>query len=201
MGLALLNPALTQLRKECVEEKVSNPPPKDRRSVDLRAGVSPELSPRTSMDGGAPPFASTSSSAASTTPLAFDPAHVPSLARERNRLTLRAYLRSILANPVLASSDAFQSFLLESPIEMTPKEQQDVLIREEMDRIREQEMRSFRAEVEERVEELEGYLRKFREELVKHDGLSRVFGTIRKTENVQDLPIEYRKVMEWARIS
>ena len=194
-----------QLRKECVDEKVSNPPPKDRRSVDLRAGASPDLSPRPSMDSGAPPFASTSSSAASTTtttpPLAFDPAHVPSLARERNRLTLRAYLRSILANPVLASSDAFQSFLLESPIEMNPKEQQDVLIREEMDRIREQEMRSFRAEVEERVEELEGYLRKFREELVKHDGLSRVFGTIRRTENVQDLPIEYRKVMEWARIS
>ncbi|KAG0659904.1 hypothetical protein C6P46_004844 [Rhodotorula mucilaginosa] len=190
---------------ECVDEKVSNPPPKDRRSVDLRAGASPDLSPRPSMDSGAPPFASTSSSAASTTtttpPLAFDPAHVPSLARERNRLTLRAYLRSILANPVLASSDAFQSFLLESPIEMNPKEQQDVLIREEMDRIREQEMRSFRAEVEERVEELEGYLRKFREELVKHDGLSRVFGTIRRTENVQDLPIEYRKVMEWARIS
>ncbi|GAA5879573.1 hypothetical protein JCM3774_000289 [Rhodotorula dairenensis] len=182
------------LRKECVEEPVSNPPPKDRRSVDMRAGVSPELSPRPSTDDQS--FAPTSAPAPT-----FDPAHVPSLARERNRLTLRAYLRSILANPVLASSDAFQSFLLESPIELNSKEQQDVLIREEMDRIREQEMRSFRAEVEERVEELEGYLRKFREELVKHDGLSRVFGTIRHTENVQDLPIEYRKVMEWARIS
>lgn len=76
-----------------------------------------------------------------------------------------------------------------------------MLIREEMDRIREQEMKSFRAEVEERVEELEGYLRTFREELVKHDGLSRVFATIRQTERAQDLPVEYRKVMEWARIS
>ncbi|POY76521.1 hypothetical protein BMF94_0362 [Rhodotorula taiwanensis] len=181
------------LRKECVEESVKNPPAKDRRSVDMRAGASPEASPRPSSDGS--PYASTSA-----TPT-FDPQHVPSLARERNRLTLRAYLRSILANPVLASADAFQSFLLESPIEMSPKEKQDVLIREEMDRIREQEMRSFRAEVEERVEELELYLRKFREELVKADGLSRVFGTIRQTENVRDLPVEYRKVMEWARIS
>lgn len=76
-----------------------------------------------------------------------------------------------------------------------------MLIREEMDRIREQEAASFRSEVEERVEELEGYLRMFREELVKHDGLSRVFATIRQTENVENLPIEYRKVMEWARIS
>ncbi|GAA5977052.1 hypothetical protein JCM10908_004837 [Rhodotorula pacifica] len=185
------------LRKECVEEPVKNPPAKDRRSVEMRTGASPEASPRPSADEQ--PFASTSASA--PPPPTFDPAHVPSLARERNRLTLRAYLRSILANPVLASLNAFQSFLLESPIQLNAKEQQDVLIREEMDRIREQEMRSFRAEVEERVEELEGYLRKFREELVKHDGLSRVFGTIRRTENVQDLPVEYRKVMEWARIS
>jgi hypothetical protein len=126
---------------------------------------------------------------------------MPSLARERNRLTLRAYLRTLLLNPVIASSDAFQSFLMESPIELTPQEIKDVEVREEMDRIREEEARSFRAEVEERVAELEGYIRKFREELVKSDGLSRVFATIRRTPDVNDLPIEYRKVMEWARIS
>ena len=101
----------------------------------------------------------------------------------------------------MSSSAAFQTFLLESPISLSPKEEHDILIRDEMDRIREQEANSFKAEVEERVEELESYLRGFREELVKHDGLSRVFGTIRKTEHVEDLPIEYRKVIEWARIS
>lgn len=77
----------------------------------------------------------------------------------------------------------------------------DVEVREEMDRIREEEARSFRVEVEDRVAELEGYLRGFREELVKSDGLTRVFGTIRQTDNILDLPIEYRKVIEWARIS
>lgn len=76
-----------------------------------------------------------------------------------------------------------------------------MLIRDEMDRIREREAESFKSEVEERVEELEGYLRGFREELVMKDGLSRVFGTIRETERVEDLPVEYRKVIEWARIS
>ncbi|BGP41652.1 hypothetical protein JCM10449v2_005643 [Rhodotorula kratochvilovae] len=190
------------LRKECIEEDVKSPPAKDRRSVERKPG-SPDVpsptipSPRPSVSGEG----SSSSSSALPAPPMFDPQHVPSLARERNRLTLRAYLRSLLANPVLASADAFRSFLLESPIALTPREEQDVLVREEMDRIREQEMKSFRAEVEDRVEELETYLRTFREELVKHDGLSRVFATIRKTENVQDLPIEYRKVMEWARIS
>lgn len=199
----LQRPALTrvtspQLKKECIEEDVKAPPAKDRRSTDMKqAPSSPDssaqASPRPSLTGDDSP-------SQPPTPV-FDPNHVPSLARERNRLTLRAYLRSLLSNPVIASSDAFQSFLLESPIQLTPGEEQDVLIREEMDRIREQEMKSFRAEVEERVEELEGYLRKFREELVKHDGLSRVFATIRRTERVDDLPVEYRKVMEWARIS
>ena len=151
------------------------------------------------------PSPTTSSPLASTDDLhdspTYDMTHMPSLARERNRLTLRAYLRTILVNPVLAASGAFQSFLLESPVQLHPSEVRDVEIREEMDRIREEEARSFRAEVEGRVAELEGYLRGFREELVKSDGLSRVFATIRHTADVQDLPIEYRKVMEWARIS
>ncbi|GAA6038123.1 hypothetical protein JCM8097_007558 [Rhodosporidiobolus ruineniae] len=198
------------LRKECIEESVSGPPAKDRRSVEVRQGASPPASSASS------PRASTSrdefgSSSSSTTPTAaspsspvpptFDPRHVPSLARERNRLTLRAYLRRLLTNPALAAAPAFQTFLVESPIVLSPREEQDVLVREEMDRIREQELKSFRTEVEERVEELEGYLRMFREELVKHDGLSRVFATIRRTERVEELPVEYRKVMEWARIS
>ncbi|GAA5820277.1 hypothetical protein JCM10212_000396 [Sporobolomyces blumeae] len=183
------------LRKECIEEDVKGPPPKDRRSVQMQA-ASPPASPRNSTDG----FGSSSSSVPSTPPT-FDGHHLPSLARERNRLTLRAYLRHLLANPVLSSSAAYQSFLLESPITLSAKEEHDVLIRDEMDRIREQEAKSFKAEVEGRVEELEGYLRRFREELVQHDGLSRVFGTIRRTERIDDLPIEYRKVIEWARIS
>ncbi|BGP17909.1 hypothetical protein JCM10213_003916 [Rhodosporidiobolus nylandii] len=191
------------LRKECIEEDVKGPPAKDRRSVEMRQASPTSTSPRTSTSRD--DTSSSSSSGATAVPPSsvstFDPAHVPSLARERNRLTLRAYLRHLLANPVLAAASAFQTFLVESPIELSAREEQDVLIREEMDRIREQEARSFRAEVDERVEELEGYLRMFREELVKHDGLSRVFATIRQTERMEDLPIEYRKVIEWARIS
>ncbi|KAL8276098.1 hypothetical protein RQP46_011480 [Phenoliferia psychrophenolica] len=178
------------LRKECLEQDVKTPPPKDRRSTEAKAAPSPTTSS---------PLASTDD-LSSDSPT-YDMTHMPSLARERNRLTLRAYLRTILVNPVLASSGAFQSFLLESPVQLTPSEVRDVEIREEMDRIREEEARSFRAEVEGRVAELEGYLRGFREELIKSDGLSRVFATIRHTADVQDLPIEYRKVMEWARIS
>ncbi|GAA5978325.1 hypothetical protein JCM11641_004657 [Rhodosporidiobolus odoratus] len=187
------------LRKECIEEDVKGPPAKDRRSVEMKQTASPPAS-ATSTPRASTSYDDVPLGTASPAP-SFDPQHVPSLARERNRLTLRAYLRHLLNNPVLAASSAFQTFLVESPIALSSREQHDVLVREEMDRIREQEAKSFRSEVDERVEELEGYLRMFREELVKHDGLSRVFGTIRKTEKVEDLPIEYRKVMEWARIS
>ncbi|KAK4692607.1 hypothetical protein P7C70_g9092, partial [Phenoliferia sp. Uapishka_3] len=178
------------LRKECVEQDVKAPPPKDRRATEARSAPSPtSTSPFGSTDDLGAPGAG------------FDLTHIPSLARERNRLTLRSYLRTLLLNPVLSSSSAFQFFLLESPIILTSSENRDVEIREEMDRIREEEAKRFREEVEGRVGELEGYLRGFREELVKSDGLTRVFATIRHTADVKDLPIEYRKVMEWARIS
>ncbi|KAI5475527.1 Phox-like domain-containing protein [Pseudohyphozyma bogoriensis] len=159
------------LRKECLEEDVPTPPSKDRRSTDV-APDSPSLN-----------------------------GQIPTLARERNRLTLRAYLRTILLNDTLASSSAFQSFLLESPIQLTPGEMHDVKLREDMDHMREAEAEKFRKDVEGRVQELEGYLRGFREELVKSDGLSRVFATVRRTERVEDLPVEYKKVLEWGRIS
>ena len=67
--------------------------------------------------------------------------------------------------------------------------------------MREAETDKFRSEVEGRVRELERYLRGFKDELVQKDGLTRVFGTIRVTKDLKDLPTEYQKVFEWARIS
>lgn len=185
-----------QLRSECIEEAVPSPPAKDRRSTGPRSAPTP---PSASSSPQLGPQDGTSASGSSTP--ADSNSRIPSLARERNRLTLRAYLRRFLLNPVLAGSSAFQSFVTESPIELNAQEKRDVEIREEMDRIREQEAKSFRSEVDGRVAELEGYIREFREELVERDGLSGVFGTIRTTERVEELPVRYRKVMEWARIA
>ncbi|KAM0789993.1 hypothetical protein ACM66B_005323 [Microbotryomycetes sp. NB124-2] len=186
------------LRAECIEEHVPNPPAKDRRTTDARVGspssspgASPQLQPADS--GSSTPTAGTSTPSSAGS--------MPGLARERNRLTLRAYLNQILRNGVLASSPAFQSFLTESPIRLTESEQRDIAVREDMDRLRERELRSFRSEVDQRVAELEMYIREFREDMVQKDGLSRVFATIRTTENVDDLPTKYLKVLEWARIS
>jgi hypothetical protein len=104
-------------------------------------------------------------------------ASVTSLARERNRLTLRAYLHHLLVTPQVASSETLRSFLLASPTAITHREAEDVFLREEMDRMREVEMLHFREEVDGRVKELEKYLRSFKEDLVKEGEKNFVFVT------------------------
>jgi hypothetical protein len=121
--------------------------------------------------------------------------------REHNRLTLRAYLHRLLTKQEISNSEQFYKFLTDEPIELSQEEKHDAENREAIDRARENEKNRFRVEVEGRVKELDDYLRKFREELVKSDGLSRVFATIREVDTISNLPIEYRKVIEWSRIS
>lgn len=173
------------------------PPPKDRRTVEARAGSIPN-SPAHSRSGTDEPYDHTPKSGTSTTPgsapstrSSFEnggmpggfggtPADVaepngstqkghsiPSLARERNRLTLRAYLHHLLGNPVVASSTTLRDFLLDEPIVLSEQEKRDVEVREEMDRMREEEGKRFKQEVEDRVRDLDEHLRGFRDELVK----------------------------------
>lgn len=109
---------------------------------------------------------------ASSTSLAAGGGAPTVLARERNRLTLRAYLRLILATSNVGNSDTLRDFLLNDPIALTDEEIVGVEMREEMDRTREEELSKFRSEVDQRVKELETHLRWFREELVKRGAAS-----------------------------
>ena len=72
------------------------------------------------------------------------------LARERNRLTLRAYIRHLLNTPNVNNSSTLRDFLLTDPIQLTQSEMMGVEVRMEMDRVREEEMSRFRSEVDER---------------------------------------------------
>ncbi|CAH7682702.1 hypothetical protein BY996DRAFT_6432492 [Phakopsora pachyrhizi] len=182
------------LRVEFPEIDIRNPPPKDRRAVDgttdgyataNSSGPSPTL-----------PGSLTVDELPISDPLA--PIH---FAREKNRLTLRAYLHRLLAKSEISNSHQFEKFLISDPIQLTASEKRDVENREARDRAREKERIRFKTEVQNRVRELDQYLRSFREELVKNDGLTRVFSTIREVDKIEKLPIEYRKVIEWARIS
>ena len=76
------------------------------------------------------------------------------LSREKNRLTLRAYLHSLLAAPELASSPVLRSFLLSGPTKLSPDEVEDAQRREEADQLREDGRKRFAKEIAARVDGL-----------------------------------------------
>lgn len=124
------------------------------------------------------------------------------LSREKNRLTLRAYLQSLLGMPEVANSPVMRSFLLSNPTTLTTGEMNDVQRRMEADAVREEGRRRFREEAERRVEKLREGLAQFKGDiLTREGGLKSVFEVVRRVENVDDLPPAERSVLEWGRIS
>lgn len=90
------------------------------------------------------------------------------LTREKNRLTLRAYLHTLMASGTLASSPVLRSFLLSGPTTLTPEEVVDARRREEADRLRDDGRKRFAREIALRVEALRDALRD-----VKGDAMGR----------------------------
>ncbi|KAI0352942.1 hypothetical protein OH77DRAFT_1558589 [Trametes cingulata] len=123
------------------------------------------------------------------------------LSREKNRLTLRSYLNTLLSSSTFASSPVLKSFLLSGPTRLTEEELQDAKRREEADRMREEGRKRFAQEITARVDGLRQTVRSVKGELLGKDGLTHIFGTIKETTDVRNLPQEYQAVIEWARIS
>lgn len=124
------------------------------------------------------------------------------LSRERNRLTLRAYLQSVLAIPEVANSPVIRSFLLSHPTVLTPPEAADIQRRLEADAVREEGRKRFREEAERRVEALREGLAQFKGDVLSREGgLKSVFDVVRQVEHVEDLPPAEKSVLEWGRIS
>lgn len=76
------------------------------------------------------------------------------LGREKNRLTLRAYLRSLISASVTAQSPVLFSFLLSGPTTLSQGEVEDAQRREEADRTREDGRKKFAREIASRVDGL-----------------------------------------------
>ncbi|SPO21681.1 uncharacterized protein UTRI_01164_B [Ustilago trichophora] len=186
------------LRVEYPEEDVRPPPPKDRTNTDISDPYRrPSTEPTRLERDDADPRASTESTSSQTrNPLPTGP-----LAREKNRLTLRAYLRSLLASPSVAESAVFMDFLTAEPTTLTRAEEEDAAIREGLDHVREEEHKRFSDEAAKRAQDLQQHLKEFKQDLVQHDGLSRIFATIKSTPRIEDLPEKYKALLKWARIS
>ena len=76
------------------------------------------------------------------------------LAREKNRLTLRSYLHSLLNSSTIASSPVLRSFLLSGPTTLSPEELEDARTREEADSAREESRKRFAKEIATRIDGL-----------------------------------------------
>jgi len=141
------------------------------------------------------------------------------LGREKNRLTLRAYLHSLITTSVTAHSPVLLSFLLSGPTTLSQSEAEDAKRREEADRTREDGRKRFAKEIASRVDSLreavqsvkgdlmgkgmEILLRHYRSrtEGLTQDGLTKIFATIKVTPDIRQLPSNYQAVIEWARMS
>ncbi|KLO06907.1 hypothetical protein SCHPADRAFT_860852 [Schizopora paradoxa] len=183
-----------ELRKRYPEEEVRAPPAKDKTVTTSTA----------TFNGYAPrPSALSQGGSQESLPSIERQGTISGvrLAREKNRLTLRAYLHSLMLNPTISSSPVFRHFLLSDPTRLNPEETEDARRREEADRKREEGRIHFAKEIAARVEGLRSAMRSVKGDVMQKDGLSNIFDTVRRTEDVRDLPKEYRAVLEWGRIS
>jgi Domain of unknown function in PX-proteins (DUF3818)/PX domain len=122
------------------------------------------------------------------------------LYREDQRVSLRAFLRTILQNPQIAATKAVSEFLTLQPVKPNEEELLDIERRKVMDAKRIEEQRRFYEIARQRAQELDVYMEQFRREIVESNGLSRLFQEIRNKEKIEDLDVEYQKFAEWLRI-
>ncbi|CAO1623871.1 unnamed protein product [Sympodiomycopsis kandeliae] len=196
------------LRVEYPDEDINRPPPKDRSNTEVN---SPYMASATDGDASdsasasTPAFSHPSSSSNDSPRTSYSSNRqamtTGPLAREKNRLTLRAYLRTLLAIPAVADSPALADFLLGEPTQLTAAEEADARQREALDAVRTDEAMRFNQEAASRVAQLKEHLAEFKADLVQRDGLSRVFSTIKATPRIEDLPESYQALLGWARIS
>ena len=120
--------------------------------------------------------------------------------REDQRVSLRAYIRTLLQNPQIAASNSMLQFLTTTPIKLNEEERGGEDRRKEMDAKRVEEQQKFYEIARKRAHELDVYMEKFRRDMVESNGLTKLFKQIRDKHHIAELDIEYRKFAEWLRI-
>lgn len=89
------------------------------------------------------------------------------LYREEQRVSLRAFLRTLLQNKRVAESKSMEEFLTANPVTLNEEELADVQRRKEMDAVRIEEQKRFYEIARQRAAELDVYMEKFRRDIVE----------------------------------
>ncbi|ROT36758.1 succinate flavo protein subunit [Sodiomyces alkalinus F11] len=122
------------------------------------------------------------------------------LRREAQRISLRAFLRSLLSNQQIARSKAMEEFLTSEPITPTDADVEDIANRKAADEQRMEEQKKFYEIARKRAAELDIYMEEFRRDIIERNGLTKLFKEIKEKSTIEDLSIQYRKFAEWLRI-
>lgn len=89
------------------------------------------------------------------------------LYREDQRVSLRAFLRTLLQNEQIAQTKAMHGFLTANPVRINEEEMVDIQRRKEMDEKRIEEQRQFYEIARQRARELDVYMERFRRDIVE----------------------------------
>lgn len=120
--------------------------------------------------------------------------------RENQRVSLRAFLRSLLHNPQIAQTKAMLDFLTADAMTPTDEDVEDIMRRKAVDERRVEEQQQFYEIARKRAAELDIYMEQFRQDIVERNGLTMLFQEIKEKETIPDLSIQYQKFAEWLRI-
>lgn len=129
--------------------------PVARSSLSLASGYSSPNPGRTSTD-----------SRRESHQLPHSPQHHV-LRREEQRVSLRAFLRTFLANEQIARSNTMRDFLSQRPITLVHEDLEDITRRVELDDKRMEEGRKFYEVARKRARELDVHMEKFRRDIVE----------------------------------
>lgn len=80
------------------------------------------------------------------------------LGRESQRVSLRAFLRSLLSNPQIAQTSAMEEFLTKDPVTPTDADVEDIMRRKAVDQQRMEEQKKFYEIARKRAAELDIYM-------------------------------------------
>ncbi|EPS27044.1 hypothetical protein POX_g08657 [Penicillium oxalicum] len=122
------------------------------------------------------------------------------LYREEQRVSLRAFLRTLLQNKRIAESKAVEEFLTAKPVTLNEEECADIQKRKDMDAVRIEEQKKFYEIARQRAAELDVYMEQFRRDIVESNGLTKLFAEIRDKSCIAELSPQYQKFAEWLRI-
>lgn len=102
-------------------------------------------------------------------------AYAARLSREKNRLTLRAYLNTLLSSSKIASSPILKSFLTSGAIRLSPAEIEDARRRQEADQVREEGRKRFSRELAVKVDALRDAMKSVKRNVMDKSESSPVF--------------------------